>query len=183
MIPGMYLAYLRGADPRTLLPVFVHNEQDVVALAAILFRLCAHFDSVIAEDDPRDHLAYAKVALRAGDLSRAHAFAQAAAHGGAARDVEHDAWWLCAAIARRNRDGAAATEALKQALANAESESASARVHLALARVYERLHKDLVRAYHHARFTLAHEGPEAHGRRLGRLRRRLERLAAAAEAV
>jgi uncharacterized protein YprB with RNaseH-like and TPR domain len=183
MIPGMYLAYLRGADPRTLLPVLVHNEQDVVALAAILFRLCAHFDCVVAEDDPRDHLAYAKVALRAGDLVRARAFAQAAAHGGAARDIEHDAWWLCATIARRNRDAGAATDALQRALAIAASEPVSARVHLALARVYERLHKDLVRAYQHARFTLAHEGPEAHGRRLGRLRRRLERLAADAEAV
>jgi uncharacterized protein len=183
MIPGMYLAYLRGADPRTLLPVLTHNEQDVVALAAILFRLCAHFDAVVAEDDPRDHLAYARVALRAGDLARAHAFARAAAHGGACHETEHDAWWLCAAIARRNKDGAAATEALQRALAIAADESGSARVHLALARVYERLHKDPVRAYHHARFTLAHEGPEAHGRRLGRLRRRLERLAAATEAV
>ena len=80
LIPGLYLAYLRGADPCTLLPVITHNEQDVVALAAILWRMCAHFSSVQPGDDPRDHLAYARVALRAGDLERAQAFADAAAN-------------------------------------------------------------------------------------------------------
>jgi uncharacterized protein YprB with RNaseH-like and TPR domain len=183
MIPGMYLAYLRGGDPRTLLPVLEHNEQDVVALAAILFRLCAHFDAVVPEDDPRDHLAYAKVALRAGDVARARAFAEAAARGGAEHAVEYDALWLCAAVARRAGDAASAIQALERALAIAACERSAARVHLALTRVYERLHKDVQRAHQHARFTLAYEGPEAHGRRLGRLRRRLERLAAAAEAV
>jgi hypothetical protein len=48
-------------------------------------------------------------------------------------------------------------------------------VHLALARLYERQLRDLTRAHAHARFTLPAEGPEAHGRRLGRLRRRLLR--------
>src|SRR4029079_3272520 len=81
-IPALYLGYLRGADPDPLADVVRDNENDVVALAALLSRLCTHFERVHPEDDPYDHVAYATVALRAGDLVRAGEFARAAAEGG-----------------------------------------------------------------------------------------------------
>jgi uncharacterized protein YprB with RNaseH-like and TPR domain len=175
-IPGLYLRYLRGEDPRTLLPVLTHNEHDLVALAAILWRLCAHFAQVEPADDPRDHLAYARVALRAQDLERAHVFAVAAAAGSDTAELTHGALLLSAAVERRRGDPHAAADAWQAALAAARDETAIAQAHLALSRLYERQLKDLRRAHHHARFTLPAEAAEMHGRRLGRLRRRLERL-------
>jgi uncharacterized protein YprB with RNaseH-like and TPR domain len=176
-IPGLYLRYLRGADPRTLLPVLQHNEHDLVALAAVLWRLCAHFASVQREDDPRDHLAYAKLALRAGDLERAHEFAEAAA-AGASAEVAYDALAVVASAARLRGDSQAALLAWRRALHCADDELPAARARLALARLCERKLKDLAQAYQHARFTLPAEGPDAQGRRLGRLVRKLERAAA-----
>jgi uncharacterized protein len=175
-IPGRYLRYLRGEDPRTLLPVLAHNEQDVVALAALLWRLCAHFASVRTEDDPLDHLAYARLALRGNDLARAQAFADAAVAGGGGPQIGLQAQSLRALIARRRGDPNGAEVAWQQALGHAGCELSAGRVHLALSRLYERQLRDLARAHSHARFTLPAEGPEAHGRRLGRLRRKLERM-------
>jgi uncharacterized protein len=176
-IPGRYLRYLRGEDPRTLLPVLAHNEQDVVALAALLWRLCAHFASVRSEDDPLDHLAYARLALRGNDLARAQAFADAVVAGGGPADLGLHAQSLRGLIARRRGDSHGAELAWQQALAHAGCELSAGRVHLALARLYEHQLRDLSRAHSHARFTLPAEGPEQHGRRLGRLRRKLERMA------
>jgi uncharacterized protein YprB with RNaseH-like and TPR domain len=176
-VPGLYLDYLRGADPRRLLPVFVHNEQDLVALAAILWRLWAHFASVQCKDDPRDHMAYARVALRAHDLERAHAFAEAAVAGSDAAELTHDALLVSAAIERQRGDARAAVQAIHRALEATRNETSAAKAHLALSRLYERQLKDLRRAHFHARFTLLAENAGAQGRRLGRLRRRLERLA------
>jgi uncharacterized protein YprB with RNaseH-like and TPR domain len=175
-IPGRYLRYLRGEDPRTLLPVLAHNEQDVVALAALLWRLCAHFASVRAEDDPLDHLAYAKLALRGNDLARARAFAEAAIRGSDAAQLRLEAQALRALAARRGGDAQSAAHAWHEALADAHCQRSAGQVHLALSRLYERELRDLARAHSHAQFTLPAEGPEAHGRRLGRLQRKLARM-------
>jgi hypothetical protein len=176
-IPGLYLAYLRGEDPSTLLPVITHNVHDLVALAAILSRLCAHFADVAPHDDPRDHLAYARVAFRASDFERVGRFAEAAVRGSDSTELAVDALSLLALVARRRGDSLAAESAWQRALVAAGTGRAAARVHLALARLYERQLKDPGRAHRHARFTFEVEGAEAHGRRLGRLRRRIERLA------
>jgi uncharacterized protein YprB with RNaseH-like and TPR domain len=175
LIPGLYLGYLRGADPRSLLPVLEHNEHDVIALAAILARLCEHFAEVKPEDDPRDHLAYAQVALRARDLERAEGFARAAAEGGGEVGVSAQAHGLAAKVARRRGDARAAAEAWQRALQVAPCELTAAEAHCALAKLYEHALKDLRRARAHARMTMPAEGPVAHGRRLGRLHRRLLR--------
>jgi uncharacterized protein YprB with RNaseH-like and TPR domain len=182
LIPGLYLGYLRGGDPRTLQPVFTHNEQDVVALAAIVARLCQHFEAVCPADDARDHLAYARVALRAGDVARARAFAYAAAAGSESADVAALAHAVCAQVARRAGDAHAAAECWQRALACCADDRSAARVHLALTRLYERQLRDVQRARHHAQFTLASEGDAAHLRRLSRLERRIERLARLAAA-
>jgi hypothetical protein len=176
-IPGLYLRYLRGEDPRTLLPVLLHNEHDLVALAAILWRLCAHFAQLEPTDDPRDHLGYARVALRARDLERAHVFASAAAAGSDTAELTYCALLLSAAVERRRGDAHATVDAWQRVLQAACHETSVAQAHLALSRLYEHKLKDLRRAQHHARFTLAAEGAEQHGRRLGRLQRRLERSA------
>jgi len=179
-IPGRYLSYLRGGDPRLLLPVLEHNAHDVIALTAVLWRLCAHFEQVRPGDDPRDHLAYARVAMRAGDLECARAFGEAAAAFGGDHALVGDAFALCAAVARRSGDADSAALLWQRALEVAPCAISAARAHLALTRLYERPLKDLARAHQHAQGTLAIEGELAHARRLARLRRRLERAALAA---
>ena len=175
LIPGLYLSYLRGADPESMLGVLEHNDNDLVALAAILAHLCEHFERIVDADDPRDHLAYARVAMRADDLQRADDFAVAAARGGGQDQLTMEAHSLRAAIARKRGDASSAAAAWHRALEVAPCEQTAAEAHFALAKLYEHQLKDLLLAHRHARWTLPAEGPESHGRRLGRLRRRLER--------
>lgn len=172
-IPAIYLGYLRGEDPAALMPVLRHNEHDVIALAALLERLCTRYASVQPSADPDEHLACARIAMKARDLQRAHAFASAAAEGGGAAAISVDAHALCAQVAKKRGDAEQAAAAWLRALALHGEGVRAAQAHLALARLYERDLRDLCRAYSHARFTLPAEGPLAHGRRLGRLSRRL----------
>ena len=90
-IPLLYLDYLRGGDVEPLLSVLEHNASDLIGLAAILPRIASHFAEVRSEDDPSEHLAYAKVALRARDFSarsvRAAASRRDSIRGGQAHQV------------------------------------------------------------------------------------------------
>jgi len=174
-IPAIYLNFLRGADPQTLLPVIEHNANDVIALAAILGKLTQHFQSVHPQDDPRDHLAYARVAVRAQDYERAYRFAHAAAEGAGSDNVALDAFILTARLARRNGDWEASGEALSQALENAHDEQSESQVHLALAKLYEHKLKDLSQALVHAQYTEPAEGQRLHEKRRMRIEHRLAR--------
>jgi hypothetical protein len=84
---------------------------------------------------------------------------------------------LCGRIHARAGDRSAAIARYEQVLehggcsdTNTGTEHVAA-AHLALSRLHERA-RDLPRAYGHARASEPAEGPLAHGRRLGRLRRR-----------
>lgn len=173
LIPELYLEYLRGGDVRPLLGVLEHNASDLIGLAAILPRMASHFAEVRAGDDPTDHLAYAKVAMRARDFDRAEAFARAAASGGGAQDVARQAHHVVAEVSKKRGDVTGTVTALRACLERADTALQAAFVHHALAKVYEHSLKDFGAAHAHARHTLDIEGPEAHGRRLGRLRRKL----------
>ena len=172
-IPGLYLGYLRTRDPKDLLPVLTHNVHDVIALAALLERLCARYASVQTSADPDQHLACARVAFKARDFDRAHAFASAAADGGGDPCSTRAAHALCAQVAKKRGDAVSAAQAWLRALEHKRAGAGAAEAHLALARLYERDLRDLPRAYAHARYTLPAESVHAHGRRLGRLWRRL----------
>jgi len=173
LIPLLYLDYLRGGDVSPLLGVLEHNASDLIGLAAILPRIVSHFAEVRLEDDPVEHLAFAKVALRARDFERAEAFARAAAGGGAESDVVRAAHQLVAASSKKRGDVAAELSALRACLERTQTQPQAAFVHHALAKVYEHNLKDFGAAHTHARHTLEIEGPLAHGRRIGRLRRKL----------
>jgi len=47
LIPGRYFAWLRQGDPRTLDPVFLHNQQDVLSMALLL----ARFEAMLSDSD------------------------------------------------------------------------------------------------------------------------------------
>lgn len=172
-IPSIYYDYLRGAEPGVLTPVIEHNAHDLIALAALLPALVAQLSEVRPQDDPRDHLGCAEVARRAGDEDRALAFARAAADGGGDQECTLRALMLAARLARRRGDVDAEERALTRALDATDGRGGE--VHLALAKLYEHRRRDPGRALGHAAHTRLVEEPEAHGRRLGRLLRRLER--------
>ncbi len=173
-IPEIYLRFLRGADPAILAPIIEHNANDVIALAAILGKLTQHFESVQLADDPRDHLAYAKVASRARDHERALSFARAAAEYSGSDDLAFDALVLTAQLARRNQDPHASAQALQKALQTASDSQAISQIHLALAKLYEHALKDLSNAHQHALHTTEAEGESGNLKRIRRIERRIQ---------
>lgn len=180
-IPGIYLRYLRAGQCEGLGSVIEHNGDDLIALAALLHRLCERFEEVQGRDDPRDHLSYAELAERAGDGARARKFAEAAAQGGGDAACTARAWMLSARLARRRGDTDTQQHALTQALEATEDELDRAEAHLGLAKLYEHQRKDPARALEHARHTELAEGPEAHRRRTQRLQRRQDATRASAD--
>ncbi|MBN1652540.1 MAG: ribonuclease H-like domain-containing protein [Deltaproteobacteria bacterium] len=173
-IPDIYLRFLRGADPAILAPIIEHNANDVIALAAILGKLTQNFESVHLADDPRDHLAYAKVASRAKDHERALTFARAAAQYSGSADVACDALILTARLARKNRDPLASVQALHQALEAASDPEAASQIHLSLAKLYEHALKDFPSARRHALNSAQAEGESRNLRRLKRIEKRMQ---------
>jgi uncharacterized protein YprB with RNaseH-like and TPR domain len=173
LIPDLYFRFLRGGSGSTLTPVLEHNANDLLLLAALLGELVRRFQtSRVEEEDPRDLLGFAGVAMRAGDHARARAFARAAAAGGGTVGVE--AHTLASRLSRQAGDTAAAVDHLHQALVSARGAQAAA-LHLTLSKLYEHSLKDLARALHHARLTAVAEPPEAQRHRISRLERKLAR--------
>jgi uncharacterized protein len=178
-IPGRYFEFLRGAGAERLAPVLEHNQHDVIALAAILGTLGQRFERGELELPPEDALAFARLAARADAGERAGAFAQAVIDGGFGDAHTRAAYELLCQVERRAGDPQAAARALEDALAFARTETERATLHFALAKLYEHELRDAQRAHLHALHTERIEGPAAHGKRLGRLRRRLFKQAQA----
>jgi uncharacterized protein YprB with RNaseH-like and TPR domain len=175
-IPGIYLDFLKGRPCGRLGTVIEHNANDLVALAAVLARLTHHFAELATDDDPRDHLGYAKVAARAKDHARALEFARAAAEGGGDRAVTVEAYLLAARVARRTKEVDAEEEALLRAVEAASVhavEALAAEAHLALAKLYEHKKKNLERALAHAAQTVPAETEDESRHRVARLAARL----------
>lgn len=174
-IPGLYFAFLRGVEANAMGPILEHNALDLLALAALIARLGASWESDAGTwaDDPRDQLGLAGVARRAGDPGRAWAFARAAVDAGELpRPQAHRGQRLVAELARRRGDVAAEGAALEAALELAEGQDVAA-THLALAKHHEHRSRHLGRALDHARRTAAAEGAAASAHRVARLERRI----------
>jgi uncharacterized protein YprB with RNaseH-like and TPR domain len=175
LIPQLYFDYLDGKDVAPIAKVIEHNANDLIALAALVAELVSHFDEVQPGDDPLDHLAYARVAERAGDRLRARSFARAAAQGGGGSACTVEASMLSARIARGEGDLDAEERALVEALGAADEDVLRGAVELALAKLYEHRRRDFERALVHAAGTAPAEGAEASQRRVARLERRIAR--------
>jgi uncharacterized protein YprB with RNaseH-like and TPR domain len=218
-IPARYFAFLRDGSAERLAPVLEHNQNDVIALAALLGALITRFERVQDVKDPRDALAFGRIALRARDGERALACARAAlaasgadesilsvqavssatpatlqrgwaqgvssatsaplqcapALAPAQRDTVRAALLLASDVQRQLGDTIRAAELLETALLHTSAPPLRAATHFALAKLYEHDHGALAAALRHARHTELIEGSLAHGRRLGRLHRRLLR--------
>lgn len=172
LIPDLYFRFLRGGSGSALTPVLEHNANDLLLLAALLGELVRRFRASRTEEDPRDLLGFAGVAMRAGDYARAQAFAEAATKGGGTVGVEAHA--LASRLSRRAGDSKAAAAHLHQALLSARGAQAAS-LHLSLAKLYEHALKAPDRALHHARLTAVAESPEEQRQRISRLERKLAR--------
>jgi hypothetical protein len=60
LIPHIYFDYVHDRDPRPLKPVFYHNQQDVLAMAAILGRLMHLVENPFEADNPLETFALAR---------------------------------------------------------------------------------------------------------------------------
>ncbi len=179
-IPGVYWSFLRHKNSAVLALVMEHNANDLVALAALLSVLSDRMEDVHHGDDPIDHLALAKVAVRAKDYERALSFAAAAAEGGGADDVTADAEQLRGELLKRFGEYEGACAAFDAAVeAAGHDRLRSARAHLALTKLWEHRFKRFDRALYHAGHTAPLEGADEITRRRARLERRIERAATA----
>ncbi len=177
-IPALYQRFLKhGPKARTaLLPVVEHNVWDLAALAALTGELGARLARTDAEGrfEAHDLVGLARTTQRAGDTDRAISLASEAAAMGAARGEPHvarDAHVLAARIHKRTRDAEAMRERLCDALEHAPDDPT---IHLELARCYERPLGDFARALEHAMRATGAEEPDAHARRIARLRKRVK---------
>ncbi|MFP2929834.1 ribonuclease H-like domain-containing protein [Pyxidicoccus sp. 3LG] len=182
LIPELYFRFLRGGDGSALTPVLEHNVNDLLLLAALLGELVRRFRaggagaSVPPDEDPRDLLGFAGVALRARDYERAQAFARAPRRGTRARWASRRSPWPPDCHARPG------TRMPRRGTCTRRSpprEAPGATLHLELAKLYEHRLKDLPKALHHARLSAAAELPADHQRRITRLEERLARGARA----
>jgi tetratricopeptide (TPR) repeat protein len=168
--------------------VLEHNQNDLIALAALLGAVMEQYIGERTLCSPTDALHYGKIALRARDFERARTFGEDALTHSHCQRQARAALTLCAEIEQKLGRIPDAIAHLERALEYAQQLSASAasgsdalaeaHLHFTLAKLYEHEQHDLVRALRHARNTELVEGPSLHGRRLGRLVRRLLRSAA-----
>ncbi|HEY2735243.1 MAG TPA: ribonuclease H-like domain-containing protein [Polyangiales bacterium] len=193
-IPARYFAYLRDGAAERLSPVLEHNQNDLIALAALLGALITRCEQVEALEHAGDALAFGKLALRARDPAHALRCARAAliasgAHESlsvpsgageslslkAERDLARRALLFASEIEKKRGDSGRAATLLEHALTHTSDLPLRAAIHVALAKLYEHDRRELAAAFRHALQTEAIEGPHAHGRRLGRLHRRILR--------
>jgi hypothetical protein len=180
-IPARYFEFLRGGSPERLCPVLEHNQNDIIALAALLGALMQQYEGGRMLCAASDALHFGKLALRACDFERARSFGeQALSHSMCPREARV-ALTLCSEIELKLGRLPEAIEFLERALGlgsvagDLDETFARAHLHFTLAKLYEHEQHDLGRALRHARNTEPVEGPAFHGRRLGRLYRRLLR--------
>lgn len=167
---GMAGSGIPGSDEGLIEGVLHHNELDLLALAALLGKIGRDFEELRQDADPREQLAFARVALRSGDSAHADRFLESVVSSGE-EQCALEAWWMRATQARRSGDRWTEEQCLHNALACAEGEE-SAAVHLALAKLYEHRRSDFARALKHARLARDAEEEAAHRRRVHRLDRK-----------
>lgn len=174
-IPSRYFSFLRDGGTEGLVPVLEHNQNDLIALPAMLGALGERFERIECGDHALDALAFGRLALRVADRDRAAAFAHVAIAASEGSDLESHAWSFRGEVAKRAREAEDAVRHYEQALLLSSDPLRSATLRVLLSKLYEHGVRDLRSAYRHARETELAEGPQLQGRRLGRLTRKLER--------
>jgi uncharacterized protein YprB with RNaseH-like and TPR domain len=174
-IPARYFQFLRDGQTDRLAPVLEHNQNDLIALAALLGVMITRFEGVESVCDAQDALAFGRLALRVRASESALSCARAALAASTSNHATHTALLFESTVQRQVGDHARAVALIEQALTLVVEPTARAALHFSLTKLYEHELDELVAAWRHARHTELVEGPIAQGRRLGRLHRRLLR--------
>lgn len=181
-VPARYFRFQRSGDPTHILPVLRHNAWDILSLVA----LAAHLAAVC--DDPAAPLQAARAAEYAGDFAAAAAHYEAAIAAGLARATHIEAMMQAARAHARAANWEAAAGWWQALIDDPRTHRLSP--YIELAKISEHRFRDPAGAYVLASeaAALAARGlirpgtgecsVEAIGRRVDRLRRRLERAPA-----
>ena len=105
LIPSIYFEYLAGGDPDGLVPVFLHNQMDLVGLAGLaerMFSLLAAPETAGA--DAFEFYGVSRICERRGDAARARGFYAQAIAGELPRDAGRAARVALARLAKREGD-------------------------------------------------------------------------------
>ncbi len=185
-IPAAYARYLRSGDTAEIERVIQHNQDDLIAMVALLGAVCDRYGDAALAEEPEDSLACAELAARAGDEARAHRVALAVA--GRAEpcrsELSAKALVLAARVARRrgavneeqrllHRALALETRALEHGGSHGADSLFRAELRLSLAKLYEHRVRDPEQALHHARLTHPAETEAERSHRVARLNRKL----------
>jgi len=74
-IPRTYFQFVRGGDPRRMIPIFSHNADDILSLAALTGRVLEQLNVTSPERlDPAESLSLGRMHLRNGALEQASVF-------------------------------------------------------------------------------------------------------------
>jgi len=174
-IPARYFEFLRTGAHAQLAAVLEHNQNDLIALAALLGAIMEQFEQTRPLAHPRDAVSFGRLALRVRDRERAAAFAYSALEHGTSRDELLCALVFGSDVERQLGRTGHAVVLLERALEYCDDARQRARLHFVLAKLYEHAEGDLERALCHAHHTEPIEGALRHARRLARLQRRLTR--------
>jgi uncharacterized protein YprB with RNaseH-like and TPR domain len=166
LIPAVWFDYLRTGRVAGLGRVLEHNERDVRSMVELLYCLSDAWEGLAPLPEGR-RLALALLAHRNKDHARAYALVDALE--GAPGRIAAVALELKAALLRQRGDVTGAVAALERSLPLTPT-SASARVRLKLAKLYEHQLKDVQAALAHAPHARDAEPADSHQRRLARLK-------------
>jgi uncharacterized protein YprB with RNaseH-like and TPR domain len=97
LIPELYYRYLHHADLMNLQPVFVHNQQDILAMVALASVIAhSHTQPATVHTHPRDAIAVGKILLRAGQVKAAEQSFHRALSGSLSREERAAVFWQLA---------------------------------------------------------------------------------------
>ena len=131
LIPQIYFDYLRGGAPEQLVPVFYHNQMDLVGLAALSGRVFSLLASPELESrDALEVFGVSRICDRRGDSSRARDLYEHAIARELPQPTDGAARSALARLAKREGDFARATS-LWMELRGASREGLEAYVELA----------------------------------------------------
>lgn len=170
-IPEAYFRFLREGHHPDLNRIITHNQNDIIAMAALLGVLCQKLAKACDKQTASDLQAHAELSLRAGDAERAVRLAE---HVLGCKELN-----TVGPAARLLGKHHAAQGAYSEAILCVEaalphvSPWEEARLSLILAKLYEHRVKDFAVALGHARNARAVERPLNHAKRLERLMRKL----------
>jgi len=181
LIPETYFRYLRSADPRPLLPVFYHNQMDILSMVSLLNLLLKLFaDHRLFESFSADWLGIGSVFEALGEYERGLAFYGNILNNSSSDEEKKKTLLGLARIHKKKRNYEAAMKVWEEAI---QCKGFSVEPYEELAKVYEHRIADVDKAKSYTARALENldllvkiNGRGSYRREKEALMRRLKRL-------